>query len=176
MQVDILTDIALGANMFGRGRTVEFSRRPCEHKTNRSRKHLSKSPAFKNAPAGAVGYNAMFGASADRQLQEACATEIVCPTLTKTTFASAVWNATRGRGSIRITLSNRHSPTLTEPRSIATDDQTTLPNRHPPASTGTTCGSRRTLSPRCRRPHPPCVRMVQTGIITIADTNRWRRS
>ena len=78
----------------------------------------------------------MFGASADRQLQEACATEIVCPTLTKTTFASAVWNATRGRGSIRITLSNRHSPTLTEPRSIATDDQTTLPNRHPPASTG----------------------------------------
>ena len=74
---------------------------------------MSKSPASKIAPTGAVGYNDLFGASADRPPQEACATEIVYPTLIGTTVASAVWNAARGRGSFPTTLPTRHSPALT---------------------------------------------------------------
>ena len=55
----------------------------------------------------------MFGASADRRLKQACATDVVHLMLAGTTFASVDWNAARGCGCIPTTLPNQLLPTLT---------------------------------------------------------------
>ena len=49
-------------------RTQRFAHQPppCERDIARSGTHLSKSPAFKNATAGAVGWMGMLGAGVSR--------------------------------------------------------------------------------------------------------------
>ena len=60
-----------------------------------------------------VSWNAVLGASFDHPPPEHPPPRLLLPTLTGTRFASADWNAARGRGSLPTTLPNPHPPRLT---------------------------------------------------------------
>ena len=59
--------VVIGRNGLRRAQRSGFSRCPCEKCIQRLGKHMAKSPAFKNAPAGAVGWNPLLGCPSDKR-------------------------------------------------------------------------------------------------------------